>query len=333
MHIMGLLAGKWPHTLSIQPGGTSRAVEPQEQMRLLLILGGFRRFLEANLFGTSLERIASLESWAALDEYRLENAAGPSDFRRFLHIADALGLHEMGKSNAQFLSYGNYGFAGKSHFARGLMTISGEPTQFDPADIAEDVSHAWLAGDGAPLHPFQGMTLPDAESRDGYTWCKAPRLAGKIAEVGALARQAVDGQMLVRALVARDGSNVHARVVARMVETARIVLALESWAKQLRPKEPFCLNGKIPEEGIGCGLIEAARGSLGHWIKVKNGRIINYQIVAPTTWNFSPRDASGQRGPLENALVGAPIRPGETDPVSVQHIVRSFDPCMVCTVH
>ena len=29
----------------------------------------------------------------------------------------------------------------------------------------------------------------------------------------------------------------------------------------------------------------------------------------------------------------APVLPGETTPVSVQHIVRSFDPCMVCTVH
>jgi hydrogenase large subunit len=62
-------------------------------------------------------------------------------------------------------------------------------------------------------------------------------------------------------------------------------------------------------------------------------RISHYQIIAPTTWNFSPRDALGVPGPLEQALVGAPIRPGETEPVAVQHIVRSFDPCMVCTVH
>ena len=80
-------------------------------------------------------------------------------------------------------------------------------------------------------------------------------------------------------------------------------------------------------------MIEAARGSLGHWLRLKNGRILNYQIVAPTTWNFSPRDAAGTPGALEQALVGALVRPGETDPVSVQHIVRSFDPCMVCTVH
>ncbi len=62
-------------------------------------------------------------------------------------------------------------------------------------------------------------------------------------------------------------------------------------------------------------------------------RIANYQIVAPTSWNFSPRDAAGTPGALEAALVGAPVQPGEDTPVAVQHIVRSFDPCMVCTVH
>ena len=76
-----------------------------------------------------------------------------------------------------------------------------------------------------------------------------------------------------------------------------------------------------------------ARGSLGHWLVVHDGKIRNYQIVAPTTWNFAPRDAAGTPGALEQALVGAPIRPGESEPVSVQHIVRSFDPCLVCPVH
>ncbi len=66
---------------------------------------------------------------------------------------------------------------------------------------------------------------------------------------------------------------------------------------------------------------------------MKRGRIHNYQIIAPTTWNFSPRDAEGIPGALEQALVGTPVEPGETTPIAVQHVVRSFDPCMVCTVH
>jgi hydrogenase large subunit len=81
------------------------------------------------------------------------------------------------------------------------------------------------------------------------------------------------------------------------------------------------------------GLVEAARGALGHWVTVRQGRIRTYQIIAPTTWNFSPRDQEGVPGALEQALVGLPIEADEAMPVTVQHVVRSFDPCMVCTVH
>ena len=66
---------------------------------------------------------------------------------------------------------------------------------------------------------------------------------------------------------------------------------------------------------------------------VRKGVIANYQIVAPTTWNFSPRDAGGQPGALEQALVGTPVGEDERVPLAVQHVVRSFDPCMACTVH
>lgn len=101
----------------------------------------------------------------------------------------------------------------------------------------------------------------------------------------------------------------------------------------LRPGEPYYRDCQMPDNGSAVGLTEAARGALGHWLKVEQGRIASYQIIAPTTWNFSPRDAQGRPGALERALEGAPVRPGEQNPVSVQHIVRSFDPCMVCTVH
>lgn len=111
------------------------------------------------------------------------------------------------------------------------------------------------------------------------------------------------------------------------------LLIVDDEVRGLRPKEPFCGDAPVPEEAPGYGMIEAARGSLGHWPKIRKGRILNYRIIAPTTRNFSPREVSGTRGALEQALPGAPARGGETEPVAVQHVVRSFDPCMVCTVH
>jgi len=199
--------------------------------------------------------------------------------------------------------------------------------------IAEDISHSWMMGPVEPLPPAQGVTLPDLSRTGAYSWCKAPRLAGKVVETGALARQVVAGHPLVRDLVAKEGGNVRSRVVARLLELALVLPRMEAWALALRPGEPFCAQGTLPGEGRGVGMMEAARGSLGHWLEIHNGRIHNYQIVSPTTWNFSPRDIDNVPGAVEQALAGTPVGENETEPLAVQHVVRSFDPCMVCTVH
>ena len=124
-----------------------------------------------------------------------------------------------------------------------------------------------------------------------------------------------------------------ARVAARLLELARTQMLMEDLARGITPEARFITGPVTLRDGEGEGLVEAARGALGHWLRIERGRIALYQIVAPTTWNFSPRDSAGTPGALEAALVGAPVSEGEETPLSVQHIVRSFDPCMVCTVH
>jgi hydrogenase large subunit len=158
-------------------------------------------------------------------------------------------------------------------------------------------------------------------------------LAGEVIETGAIARQLACAHPLVLDAVGRHGGTVYTRVLARLLELARVVPLMEQWLQQLKINEAYCVPTPAFTEGVGVGLSEAARGSLGHWVVASRGRIANYQIVAPTTWNFSPRDATGTPGALEQALVNAPVQAGEITPVAVQHIVRSFDPCMVCTVH
>jgi hydrogenase large subunit len=204
----------------------------------------------------------------------------------------------------------------------------------DPMRIGEDVTHAWLApGATASLHPLVGVTLPQADKPGAYTWNKAPRLAGQVVETGALARALLAGHPLLRDAVARGGANVATRVLGRLLELAIVVPWMDAWLRQLQPGEPFFNDVALPDDGEGVGLVEAARGALGHWATIRRGRIARYQIIAPTSWNFSPRDAAGTPGALEAALVGTPVTDGESMPVAVQHVVRSFDPCMVCTVH
>ncbi|HEB54958.1 MAG TPA: HupV protein [Gammaproteobacteria bacterium] len=331
MHLMGLLAGKWPHSLALQPGGSSRAIEVQEKARIIALLLAFRQFLEQVLFGDSLENIIALDSSAALDNWAQQAAPASSDLRHFLHIAEVLELQKLGRAADRFMSYGVYSNQGQRLFTDG--TWNGMPGRLDQTRIGEDISHSWMHHQDDARHPFDGVTLPSIDQADAYTWCKAPRLDGQVMEVGALARQVVNGHPLIRDLVAQSGGNVRNRVIARLLEIALVVVAMEGWARALRPEEAFCQHGKMPDEAQGYGMIEAARGSLGHWLKISKGRILNYQIIAPTTWNFSPRDAQAVPGALEQALIGAPVRDGEKEPVAVQHIVRSFDPCMACTVH
>jgi len=334
--VMGTLGGKWPHTGSILPGGSARTIEATDRMRLLARLREMRTFLEATLFGAPLEEIAALDTAAAMAAWH-SRAAG-SDLALFLDIAEDIQLSALGQGPGRYLSYGAYADAHNlPALGKGVWDAkSAQTLPLDPAQITEDTRHAWYRADSGktPLHPSVGVTEPDADKPGAYSWNKAPRLAGQVMETGALARQLVDGQPLIRALVAQTGGNVQTRVLARLIEIARILPLMERWLHALVPREPFYVAHTLPDAAQGLGLTEAARGSLGHWVSIDNGRISRYQIIAPTSWNFSPRDAAGTPGALEAALVSAPMdTPDSQDSVAVQHIVRSFDPCMVCTVH
>jgi len=87
-----------------------------------------------------------------------------------------------------------------------------------------------------------------------------------------------------------------------------------------------------PKEAKGVGISAAPRGSLGHWIKIKDGKIENYQCVVPTTWNGSPRDTKGQIGAFEAALIGTPMAKAE-QPLEILRTLHSFDPCLACSTH
>ena len=336
MQAMGLLAGKWPHTLTLQPGGTAQALQASQRLRLVALLAEFRRWLEERLFGDVLEAVAALSDAAALRRWaaaRLApSGAAPADLPLFLQVADDLQLWQTGRATDRFLATDAHAGA-DGPLMRGGVWADGRVHPFDPSDVAEDLTHAWLAADDPVQPPSQGLTVPVVDKPGAYTWCKAPRWRGQVLETGALARQMVDGLPLLRDVVAQHGGSVAARVLARLVEVARVLPAMQRWALALVPGQPTYMPGELPARADAVGLVEAARGTLGHWVGWRDGRIAHYQIVAPTTWNFSPRDAAGTPGALEQALAGVPVRAGEATPLMVQHVVRSFDPCMVCTVH
>lgn len=92
---------------------------------------------------------------------------------------------------------------------------------------------------------------------------------------------------------------------------------------------------KRPNNGFGVGLSEGMRGGVGHWVVMKGGKVHRYQIITPTAWNVSPRDAEGRPGPYEAAIINSPVTEpidGELDGIDVVRTIRSYDPCLGCTV-
>jgi [NiFe] hydrogenase large subunit len=223
------------------------------------------------------------------------------------------------------------------------------------ARVAEDVTRGWYQ-DGPAKHPYEGETKPLQENPtyrpgDGkYSWFKAPRYEGEPCEVGPLARVLVAyarGQKEIKPVVDNVlqtlGVDANAlfstlgRTAARGIETLVIGNRMEGWVMELvenikagdtQTYEPY----EMPQSGMGVGLNDVPRGSLGHWVHIEDGKIKNYQYVVPSTWNLCPRDANQKMGPVEESLIGTPVADPKR-PLEVLRTVHSFDPCIACGVH
>jgi hydrogenase large subunit len=99
-----------------------------------------------------------------------------------------------------------------------------------------------------------------------------------------------------------------------------------------RMSNPF----KIPKgTRTGTGFWASGRGYLSHHMTIDDGVIQNYQIVSPSTWTMSPRDAYSVPGPCEQAVMATPMLSGGSQGgmLDILRTIRSFDPCMACATH
>jgi Ni,Fe-hydrogenase I large subunit len=238
----------------------------------------------------------------------------------------------------------------------------------DHTQITEWVTRSWYEysdGDGKARHPWDGETNPKytgpkppyefLETDKKYTWLKAPRYNGLPMEVGPLSRMlvayasghkavkpAVDGALKALGVGPAALFSTLGRIAARAIETQVMAAELLAWHDQLVAN---IKRGDLkihagerwdpatwPKEAQGWGFHEAPRGALGHWVRIKDGAIVNYQCVVPSTWNASPRDGKDQRGPYEASLLGTPVVDANR-PVEILRTIHSFDPCMACAVH
>ncbi len=362
VEIYAMLGGQWPHSSYMVPGGVMCAPTLSDVTRAWSILEHFRtNWLEPVWLGCSLERYEEIKTYddfmAWLDE-RPEHAN--SDLGLYWRMGTEIGLDRFGRGLGKYVSWGYLPHEEKYnkptiegrnrsvHMPSGIyLGESDTHMHMDQALAREDVTHAWYDEQDGPVHPFDRTTNPVAQNKGDfggkYSWSTAVLHSeyGHL-EAGPLARELVYGGGHMEDWQHRDGlvldmyrkmggASVLLRHFARMHEIKYLYRMAERCLRELRFNEPFYIKPK-EQDGRGWGATEAIRGALCHWIDVEGGKIKNYQIIAPTTWNVGPRTEGGERGPIEEALIGTPIA-DPADPVEVGHVARSYDSCLVCTVH
>ena len=354
IRIHAILGSKNPHPQTFLVGGMAIPVDPDSQNainadKVALIrklLKRSRAFIEQVYIPDLLAVASFYKDWAGIG----------GGVGNFLSYGD--------------LPQDNSGNPESFWLPRGVIMGKdlGNVQAMDQQKVTEYVTHSWYSykeGDDKGLHPFQGETdakftgpKPPYEFLDTegkYSWVKAPRYNDQPMEVGPLARMVIayakghpEAKKSVNFVLAKLGVGPEAlfstlgRTAARGIETLLFAQKSEQWLNDLvdnmgRGNLAVHNNERWdpatwPKEAMGFGFHEAPRGSLGHWVRIENGAIANYQAVVPSTWNAGPRDAAGKLGPYEAALVGTPMANPE-QPLEILRTVHSFDPCLACAVH
>ncbi len=223
--------------------------------------------------------------------------------------------------------------------------------------------HPWDGVTEPNYHPegpnFKGTRtkIEQLDESAKYSWIKAPRWKGNAMEVGCLSRMllgyvqpkqypfikdTIDSVLHKLDLPVTALFSTLGRTAARGIETLYCAdLQSQQFDKliaNLKAGDTATANvekwepSKWPSAAKGVGFTEAPRGALGHWVKIKDSKIENYQCVVPTTWNGSPRDPKGQIGAFEAALMNTPLAKAD-QPLEILRTLHSFDPCLACSTH
>lgn len=331
LEILGLIGGKWPHTIAIQPGGITKSLDSSDIFRIHGVLKQFSTVVESVLLGMPTEDYLEIKSASDFDAVFLSGDNPASDLGLFYRFAVEAGLMTLGKGPGRFISGGCYPDKdGMPYIPSGYR--NGVVSGIDLEKITESIHYSFFDAPHISSNPVLDASEPKWDKPNAYSWAKAPRYNGEVVEVGAIARQVISGDPLVTDFISKYGSTVFTRVFARLHEAVKLLRKMSGWIEQLDADESYYVRNTLKETASGIGITEAARGILGHWISVEGGRITNYQVITPTGWNASPRDEKATPGALEQALINTAIE-DEDNPVEIDHIIRSYDPCLVCTVH
>jgi len=343
--IIAIIGGQWPHSSYMVPGGIASTPDVDNIRQCRYYLEKYISWYEKVIIGCSLERWLSVKSRTDLENWLIESDSHfNSEVGFYIRYAREIGLNKIGRGHGNFICFGQLELPEESEIisknAKSNQLIpngffrNGQNEEFNHNDITEHIARSWFEGYEGGKHPFEGITNPYASGQesDKYSWIKAPRYKDFPAETGPLAEMIVSENSLFMDFINTDGPNAYVRELARLVRPAELMPAMRKWLMEIDKNKKFYKPVTEFIDGTGYGLTQASRGALGHWIKIKDEKIDHYQIITPTAWNGSPRDSNGVEGPWEKALIGTKIK-NIDNPVELGHVIRSFDPCLVCAVH
>lgn len=172
--------------------------------------------------------------------------------------------------------------------------------------------------------------LPPLDAPDLDRWLGGPEADRCVArptgddglprDASALARQAASP--LLADLLGRLGNGLIARLAAQLQELARLATRERTPDRHL-PRASAAGEGRQLGVGLGIGQVQAARGLLVHRVRIADGRIWDYRILAPTEWSFHPHGAVAAG--LADLAARAPC--GERARLA-RLFVAAVDPCV-----
>ena len=336
--------GQWPHSTYMMPGGVTCGVDEAKLAECSEAIDAYTEWYEREVLGCTSEEWLALETADDFEAWMEVPAHTESAVGIFTRFGRSIGLHELGRGSPHLLSIGCYydperwrpRFDARLCLQPGGF-YDGEQQTVEPfshLSVAEHMRHSRLADPGGAGHPWESTTAPDESRDEAYSYAKATRYDGQVVQLGPLSDLVLAGDPLIRSLFADQGPSTWLRQFTRLHRPVATLVAMRDTVAELRDRldEPTYIRTEAPLKGDGFGAINAARGSLAHWVRIRDGKIANYQVITPTAWNGSPRDNTGRRGRWEESFVGLELR-DPANPVELFHVVRSHDACLVCTVH
>lgn len=328
--MVALFGAKAPHPSTMEAGGVTTIPDLSNLAR----------------YAAMLERVEAFVRRA----WRADVMAVARAFRSYF----SEGLRDGGYLSYPFFPQSN----GRDHAFAGGVSSDGRLEALDVDRIAEDHRYSFYTSarddslaplSADELEPISHSDyLVEHSKADGkYSWIRAPRYGGQPVEVGPAARvintylascnpsfnARVDAVNRSLGIDLSSYASVMGRHLARFVCGEALLELLKVNLDAVEPGKSAFVDRDVPKGARGVGLTEATRGALAHFVETDaRGRIARYELIVPSTWNMSPRDAQGQPGPVESMLIGTKIA-DHTQPIELTRIVRAADPCLACSVH